>query len=151
MTRAGRTPRLDPAAEQRTVEAPHGMTRLTTLDLLFAATITIMAGATISPSLPAMAAHFGPGSELGVRLLLTITALAIAFAAPLAGWLSDRAGRVRVLWASVALHVAAGGAGLVPLHDVMAPSAPQAAAPHSRPTAEIVRCEPPQPKPQETI
>ena len=36
-------------------------------------------------------------------------------------------------------------ARLAPLHDVMAPSTPQAAAPRSRPTAEIVICEPPQP------
>lgn len=87
--------------------------------LLGASTMTIMAGATIAPSLPAMAEHFGAGSELGVRLLVTITALAIAIAAPLAGYLGDRVGRVPVLFASVMLYVLAGGAGLV-LNDLFA-------------------------------
>ena len=36
-------------------------------------------------------------------------------------------------------------ARLAPLHDVAATSTPQAAGPTSRPTAEIVSCEPPQP------
>ncbi|MDZ7600169.1 MAG: MFS transporter [Hoeflea sp.] len=92
---------------------------LATATLLGASTMTIMAGATIAPSLPAMAAHFGEGTELGVRLLVTITALAIAVAAPLSGLLGDRAGRMRVLFASVAVYVLAGSAGLV-LDDLLA-------------------------------
>ncbi|MEM5473603.1 MFS transporter [Hoeflea sp. AS60] len=92
---------------------------LASATLLGAATMTIMAGATIAPSLPAMAEHFGAGTELRVRLLVTITALAIAIAAPVAGFLGDRVGRVPVLFVSVALYVAAGGAGLV-LSDLLA-------------------------------
>ncbi len=91
----------------------------TSATLLAAATMTIMAGATIAPSLPGMVAHFGPESVLGVQLLLTITALAIALAAPVAGWLGDRLGRKPVLWGSVALYVLSGGAGLV-LGDLLA-------------------------------
>lgn len=92
---------------------------LTAITLLFAATMTIMAGATIAPALPAMVDHFGADAALGVRLLLTITALAIALTAPMAGWLGDHVGRVRVLWVSVALYILAGGAGLV-LNDLLA-------------------------------
>jgi MFS family permease len=76
--------------------------------------MTIMAGATIAPSLPAMKTVFADTTyaELGVRLVLTITALAIAIAAPFAGVLGDRIGRARVLMASIALYAVAGTAGL---------------------------------------
>jgi MFS family permease len=63
--------------------------------LLASAALTIMAGATIAPSLPAMREVFvgTPGAEVLVRLVLTITALAIALTAPLAGVFADRVGR----------------------------------------------------------
>lgn len=85
---------------------------LTTLTLLIAATMTIMAGATIAPALPEIDIVFGPDEGLRVRLLLTITALAIAIGAPVAGALGDRLGRVRVLGGSVLLYLIAGSAGL---------------------------------------
>lgn len=87
-------------------------TTLTTLTLLIAATMTIMAGATIAPALPEIQSLFGPEEGLRVRLLLTITALAIAIGAPVAGALGDRLGRVRVLGGSVSLYLIAGSAGL---------------------------------------
>ena len=80
--------------------------------LLASAALTIMAGATIAPSLPAMREVFvgTPGAEVLVRLVLTITALAIALTAPLAGLFADRVGRRPLLVGSLVLYALAGSA-----------------------------------------
>lgn len=83
------------------------------LTLLLTSTLTIMAGATIAPSLPAMQAHFTQveNVELWVRLLLTTPALLIAFGAPLAGQFVDTLGRKPLLIASALLYGLAGSSG----------------------------------------
>lgn len=83
--------------------------------LLAASSLTAMAGATIAPSLPALAKHFAdvPDVDLLVKLVLTAPGLAIAVGAPLGGWLADTWGRRPVLALGVALYVLAGGSGLV--------------------------------------
>ena len=82
--------------------------------LLIAASLTVMSGATISPGLPGMRAHFGgaPGADLLVRLVLTMPALFIALCAPFAGLVIERAGRLPTLVAGALLYAAAGTAGL---------------------------------------
>lgn len=85
--------------------------RIARTAVLAAAGLTIMAPALIAPSLPAMAGHFG--NETLVRLALTITSLAIAVGAPLAGALADRVGRRPVLLTGLAVYAVAGTAGLV--------------------------------------
>ncbi|SFR26159.1 Predicted arabinose efflux permease, MFS family [Lentzea waywayandensis] len=77
--------------------------------VLASATLTIMAAAIIAPSLPAMGEVYGEG--VLVRLALTITSLAIAVSAPLAGLVADRTGRKPLLTASLALYAVAGTAG----------------------------------------
>ncbi|NHT18484.1 MFS transporter, partial [Cellulomonas sp. IC4_254] len=79
--------------------------------VLAAAGLTIMAPALIAPALPGMARYFGDATL--VRLALTITSLTIAVGAPLAGVLSDRAGRRPVLLGGLAVSAAAGTAGLL--------------------------------------
>jgi MFS family permease len=83
--------------------------------LLVASSLTVMAGATISPSLPAMQQVFsGVGNvEFLVRLVLTVTALFIVVGAPVAGTLVDRIGRKPVLLGSAVLYGLAGSSGLV--------------------------------------
>jgi MFS family permease len=87
--------------------------------LLFASSLTVMAGATIAPSLPGLRDHFIalPNVDLLVRLVLTIPGLAIALAAPLAGGVADRFGRKPVLFAGILLYCVAGASGLV-LDDI---------------------------------
>lgn len=82
--------------------------------LLLVSTLTVMAGATIAPSLPSMQAHFAgvPNADLWVRLVLTIPALLIALTAPFAGIVIDRWGRKRLLLGAMAAYAAAGSAGL---------------------------------------
>lgn len=89
--------------------------RSRTAVLLLASTLTVMAGATISPALPGLAREFSgaPGSATLVPLLLSAPALAIALCGPFTGALIDRVGRRPVLLAAVALYGLAGGAGLV--------------------------------------
>jgi MFS family permease len=91
---------------------PSGGTRLL---LLLLSSLTVMAGATVAPSLPAMADQFAdrPGVALLVRLVLTLPALLIALVAFPAGWLVDRAGRKGPLLAGVLLYALAGSSGLL--------------------------------------
>lgn len=89
--------------------------RLRKITILLASTLTVMAGATIAPSLPAMEAHFSEvaNSEFWVRLILTLPALFIAFGSPLAGQLVDKIGRKPLLLGSAILYGFAGGSGFV--------------------------------------
>jgi MFS family permease len=81
--------------------------------LLLTSTLTVMAGAIIAPSLPAMQAHFAhvPYAALWTRLVLTLPALFIALGAPFAGQIVDRFGRKRLLIVSALLYTIAGTTG----------------------------------------
>jgi len=82
--------------------------------ILFLSALTIMAGATIAPALPAIEASFNgsPSAALLTRLILTVPALSIALCAPFAGVFADRYGRKPVAVASVLLYAVAGSSGL---------------------------------------
>ncbi|WP_337182286.1 MFS transporter [Shinella sp.] len=83
--------------------------------LLFVSTLTIMSGATISASLPGIAARFADVENVALlsRLVLTLPAVFIALFSPAAGFLVDRFGRKPLLLASLALFAVAGASGLV--------------------------------------
>ena len=76
--------------------------------------MTVMAGATIAPSLPEMTKAFStnPNAEVLVKLVLTIPGLFIAITAPFSGWIIDRYGRIRFLVAMLLLYAIAGSSGL---------------------------------------
>ncbi|MFD4637311.1 MFS transporter [Lentzea sp. NPDC058436] len=77
--------------------------------ILAAATLTIMAPAIIAPSLPMMEQVFA--APLLVRLALTVTSLAVAVTAPLAGLAVDRLGRRPLLVGCLALYAISGTSG----------------------------------------
>jgi len=83
--------------------------------LLLVSTLTVMAGATIAPSLPAMQEHFkeAPNAALWVRLVLTLPALFIVLGSLLAGVVVDRFGRKPLLLAAAAVYGLAGASGYV--------------------------------------
>ncbi|MCB0641290.1 MAG: MFS transporter, partial [Phaeodactylibacter sp.] len=83
------------------------------LALLLISTLTVMSGAVIAPALPSLANAFAghANAELLARLVLTIPALFIAFFSPLAGWLIDRYGKMRILLVAMLLYAGAGTAG----------------------------------------
>ncbi|WP_404384186.1 MFS transporter [Caenispirillum salinarum] len=83
--------------------------------LLLAASLTVMAGAVISPSLPELQAHFADVDSAGLwtRLVLTMPALFIAGFAPVAGWVIDRFGRKSMIVAGAVLYGLSGASGLV--------------------------------------
>lgn len=83
--------------------------------LLFTSTLTVMSGATIAPSLPAMQEYFAdvPNSALLVRLVLTIPALFIAIGGLFVGQLVDRLGRKPLLIGSTLLYGIAGSSGFI--------------------------------------
>lgn len=81
--------------------------------LLITSTLTVMAGATIAPALPAIQAHFSETDniEFWTRLVLTLPALFIVIGSPIAGWFVDRFGRKQLLIASAILYGLAGSSG----------------------------------------
>lgn len=83
--------------------------------LLLASTLTVMSGATIAPSLPAMQIQFAEiaNVEFWVRLVLTMPALFIVIGSPIAGQLVDTIGRKPLLLASGILYGLAGSSGFV--------------------------------------
>lgn len=84
------------------------------LALLLAATLTIMANATISPSLPQLQALFSdqPNAAVLTPLLVTAPSLLVAILAPFAGLVADRFGRRKPLLIGVLLFGITGSAGL---------------------------------------
>ena len=83
--------------------------------LLSTSTLTVMAGATIAPSLPAMQQIFAdvPNADFLVRLVLTLPALFIAIGSPLVGLIIDRFGRKTLMLLAIALYGLAGGSGIL--------------------------------------
>lgn len=83
--------------------------------LLLASTLTVMSGATIAPSLPAMQVQFEEleNVEFWVRLVLTMPALFIVIGSPIAGQLVDTLGRKPLLLGSAILYGLAGSSGFV--------------------------------------
>jgi MFS family permease len=94
------------------------------LVILLGSSLTVMAGATIAPSLPRMAVHFqdAPQAQMLVKMLLSVHALFIALTAPLMGMLMDRFGRRPVLAVSLFLYGLGGSSGvyLDSLYAIMA-------------------------------
>lgn len=76
--------------------------------------MTVMAGATIAPSLPEMSNAFpdNPAAETLVKLVLTIPGLAIALTSPFSGWFIDKFGRIKLLVTMLFLYALAGSSGL---------------------------------------
>jgi MFS family permease len=108
----------DVTTEQQT---PHNQTSTTPASLLgvkvvllYACTLTTMSIATISPSLPRIAAAFReiPNVEFLTKLLLAIPAVFIALGAPLAGLIVDKGHRKTLLVWSLGLYALAGTSGL---------------------------------------
>ncbi len=82
--------------------------------LLLASSMTVMAGATIAPSLPQINAVFAEveNAALLTKLVLTIPGLFIAICAPIAGWLIDRFGRKKLLLAGLVVYGISGASAV---------------------------------------
>lgn len=81
--------------------------------LLLVSTLTVIAGATIAPSLPAIQNYFNEveNAEIWVRLVLTLPALAIVIGSPIAGQIVDSIGRKPLLICAVLLYGLGGVSG----------------------------------------
>lgn len=82
--------------------------------LLLASSLTVMAAATISPTLPQIEQAFAgtPNVALLSRLVLTVTAIFVVIGSPIAGMIVDRYGRKNLLLVGLALYAVAGTSGL---------------------------------------
>ncbi len=89
-------------------------TKLTLFTLLLISTLTIMAGATIAPALPAMQNQFSDVSNVDfwIRMVLTIPGLFIVLGAFISGYIIDRYSKKNFLLACMALYGIAGSSGL---------------------------------------
>lgn len=90
----------------------HSKTTIKAL-LLSASSMTVMAGAIISPALPDIDAHFPEQSDVMIKLVLTMPALMITLFATVMGMLADYMGRVRLLCGALLLYGTAGSAGFL--------------------------------------
>ncbi len=111
-------PAADRAARARALPAPvFSPRRLAArkLVLLLVATLTIMAGIIIAPSLPAIETRFADSEHIALlsRMVLTLPSLFVALSAPLAGMLADRFGRKGLLVMAIALYGVSGASGLI--------------------------------------
>jgi MFS family permease len=88
--------------------------RLTLFTLLLISTLTVMAGATIAPALPAMQQEFSDfqNVDFWIRLVLTIPGLFIVLGAFLSGYIIDRYSKKNFLLACILLYAIAGSSGL---------------------------------------
>ncbi len=88
-------------------------TKLLELTLLLASALTILANAIVAPALPQITQAFSDihQAELLTKLMLTLPALLIALAAPLAGKLMDKIGRIKVMIVSLIIYLLAGTSG----------------------------------------
>lgn len=90
----------------------------TKLTLLLASSLTVMSGATVSPSLPAMKQQFESAiadADLRttlVKLVITLPALFVVIGSPIAGLIVDRFGRKPLLLITAILYGFAGSSGL---------------------------------------
>jgi MFS family permease len=90
----------------------------TKLTLLLASSLTVMSGATVAPSLPAMKQQFESAiadpdlRTTLVKLVITLPALFIVIGSPIAGLIVDRFGRKPLLLITAVLYGFAGSSGL---------------------------------------
>ena len=105
------------------MELTNSKSKIRLIALLLSSTLTVMAGATISPSLPGMSLYFQnqPNSEILVKLTLSIPALFIAISSPLVGIIIDRWKRKPVFLMSIILYAIAGCSGyfLTSLNEIL--------------------------------
>jgi MFS family permease len=91
----------------------------TKFTLLFASSLTVMSGATVAPSLPAMKQHFESAiadpdlRTTLVKLVITLPALFIVIGSPIAGIVVDKFGRKPLLLITAILYGFAGSSGLL--------------------------------------
>ena len=97
-------------ARDSAADTPSG---LVTATVLAVSSLTILANATIAPSLPGIAAAFAgtPGVEGLTGLALSLPSLSIMLSAGLFGWLSDRANPLHVLLGAMVAYALAGASG----------------------------------------
>lgn len=94
--------------------------RARNITLLLASTMTVMAGATIAPALPAMENAFASiaQAEFLVKMVLAVPGLMIALGAPLIGLLLDRWQKKKLLVSAVFAYGITGVAGLFLEHSL---------------------------------
>lgn len=88
-------------------------TNLRNAVILLGSTMSVMAGASISPALPEMKEYFSdiPSAEILVKIMLTVPSLFIALFSPFAGKLLDKIGRKPLLIFATVLYGIAGTSG----------------------------------------
>lgn len=101
------------AFAQRAARQTAGQPPLLTAAVLLVSSLTVLANATIAPSLPGLARAFAdtPGTETLAGLVLSLPSLAVVLTAALFGWASDRFDRKAVLMIAMTAYALGGASG----------------------------------------
>jgi MFS family permease len=83
------------------------------ITLLLTSMLTMMAGAVVAPALPSIQEAFDgvEGNELLTRLIITLPALFMRLLSPIAGYIIDKIGRLKLLIFSLILYAISGTSG----------------------------------------
>src|ERR1700730_11829843 len=106
------------ASKQVVIAAPlaaNSRERLLMAVLLSAAPCMALMFVVVAPVLSGLAAHFGHGTEgaLIAQMIMTLPGIGVILGGPITGWLVERAGTRRTLFASLIAYTLAGLGGLV--------------------------------------
>ena len=83
-------------------------TKLSMITILLASMLMLMGGAAVAPALPSISVAFPDASESLISLIITFPSLAIAIVGLAIGALSDKVGKVKVLFVSLFIFGLAG-------------------------------------------
>ena len=94
--------------------AANGRERLLVAVLLSAAPCMALMFVLVAPVLSSLAAHFGHGTTgaLIAQMIMTLPGIGVILGGPITGWLVERAGTRRTLFASLIAYTLAGLGGL---------------------------------------
>ena len=110
-----RTPRPSIASPSRAAGQADLPSPLLTATVLLVSSLTVLANATIAPSLPGLARAFAgtPGIETLAGLVLSLPSLAVVLTAALFGWAADRFDRKPVLSVAMVAYALGGASGVL--------------------------------------
>lgn len=105
--------KTDSINSAKNIESKRTDSLLFQIALFSAASMTVLGGTIIAPSIPHFEEHFADVAHIDIlsRLILTLPALFIMIFAPISGFLIERYGRTKFLYPAIFLWSVSGASG----------------------------------------